>query len=722
MGLIVRTAGVGKNPEELQWDLDYLLQLWEAIDKASKERSSPFLIYQESNLVIRAIRDYLRKDIAEILIDDKETHEKACEFMQLVMPHNLNKIKYYDDKVPLFTRYQIESQIETAFQREVRLPSGGAIVIDHTEALISIDINSARATKGANIEDTALNTNREAAEEIARQLRLRDLGGLVVIDFIDMYASRNQREVENTLKEALKMDRARVQIGRISRFGLLEMSRQRLRPSLGESVQIVCPRCEGHGTIRSIESLALSILRIIEEDSMKEHTARIIAQVPVNVATFLLNEKRQMISDIESRQKIQVVLIPNATFEVPHFEIQRERASDTEADTDSQSSYSMATEREEVSESISGDKPKLVSEVPAVQGVVPASPQPGRTTKQDGFIKRLFSSLVGSAEEATPEKPVEEKPKRPAQRNRGRGRNNRNSGNRRPQRKTEGQRKPQDRNQKKDAPKNRPEKSAKPDTKTNDPQKTTAVDATNKQTSEKPDQEKQGQQSSGSRRGRRGGRRRRSGGNKQENKTEGTQSETNATNTDSTDTKPSASAAKAVKTSTPATSEANKAKPSENQPQGSTKPVNTVSNTETSEAKTSPVAKTENKPADTKPVETKPVETKPVESKPVESSRQASSEGASKPGGNIKEANQTAKPSAQHTERVTENKPKQVITNKNPAPPTLDTPVTPRPQAARPVQSEPKPALGQVETKPGLTQVETRKPGSTEKKQDKETT
>ena len=291
MGLIVRTAGVGKNPEELQWDLDYLLQLWEAIDKASKERSSPFLIYQESNVIIRAIRDYLRKDIAEILIDDKETHKKASEFMELVMPHNLNKIKFYDDKVPLFTRYQIESQIETAFQREVRLPSGGAVVIDHTEALISIDINSSRATKGSDIEDTALNTNREAAEEIARQLRLRDLGGLVVIDFIDMYASRNQREVENTLKEALKMDRARVQIGRISRFGLLEMSRQRLRPSLGESVQIVCPRCEGHGTIRSIESLALSILRIIEEDSMKEQTARIVAQVPVNVATFLLNEK-----------------------------------------------------------------------------------------------------------------------------------------------------------------------------------------------------------------------------------------------------------------------------------------------------------------------------------------------------------------------------------------------------------------------------------------------
>ncbi|VAX04275.1 Ribonuclease E [hydrothermal vent metagenome] len=446
MGLIVRTAGVGKNPEELQWDLNYLLQLWEAIDKASKEGSSPFLIYQESDVIIRAIRDNLRKDISEILIDDKVIFDKATEFMQMVMPHNLNKLKYYNDSVPLFTRYQIESQIETAFKREVRLPSGGAIVIDHTEALISIDINSARSTKGSDIEETALNTNREAAEEVARQLRLRDLGGLVVIDFIDMSASRNQRDVENTLREALKMDRARVQIGRISRFGLLEMSRQRLRPSLGESVQIICPRCEGHGTIRGTESLALSILRIIEEDAMKEQTARIVVQVPVNVATFLLNEKRQAISDIEQRQAIKVVLIPNPTFDTPHYEVQRERTSDLAHDADSQASYSLAVEREEASESLD-DKPKLTSETPAVKGVVPAAPAPQtsaatESTQQSGFIKRIWSSLVGGSEnpETAPAKPVEKtESTKPAQ-SRGRNRNtsgNRSNSNRRPARRNQ---------------------------------------------------------------------------------------------------------------------------------------------------------------------------------------------------------------------------------------------------------------------------------------------
>ena len=398
MGLIVRTAGVGKNPEELQWDLNYLLQLWEAVDKAAQERSAPFLVYQESNVVIRAIRDYLRKDISEILIDDKETYEQAVEFVQMVMPHNLGKLKLYEDKVPLFTRYQIESQIETAFQREVRLPSGGAIVIDHTEALVSIDINSARATKGSDIEETALNTNREAAEEIARQLRLRDLGGLIVIDFIDMNSSRNQREVENTLRDALKMDRARVQVGRISRFGLLEMSRQRLRPSLGESSQIVCPRCKGQGTIRGTESLALSILRIIEEDAMKEQTARIVVQAPVNVATFLLNEKRTAINDIEARQGVKIVLVPNTHFETPHYEIQRERVSDQERS--SQSSYDLAVEREEISESLQGNKPKIKTEEPAVKSVVPASPVPQQTTSQEtprqgGFIKRLWSNLIG---------------------------------------------------------------------------------------------------------------------------------------------------------------------------------------------------------------------------------------------------------------------------------------------------------------------------------------
>ena len=319
MGLIVRTAGVGKSHEELQWDLDYLLQLWAAIEEASNERAAPFLVYQESNIIIRAIRDYLRKDITEILIDSEEVYKKARDFISLVMPNNLNKVKFYDDSIPLFSRYQIEMQIESAFHRNVNLPSGGSIVIDHTEALVSIDINSARATKGANIEDTALNTNLEAADEIARQLRLRDLGGLVVIDFIDMMQSRNQREVENRMKEALKQDRARIQVGRISRFGLLEMSRQRLRPSLGESSQITCPRCNGQGTIRGVDSLALSILRIIEEEAMKDKTSRIIAQVPVAVGSFLLNEKRSIINSIENRHNINVTMVPNASMETPRF-------------------------------------------------------------------------------------------------------------------------------------------------------------------------------------------------------------------------------------------------------------------------------------------------------------------------------------------------------------------------------------------------------------------
>ncbi|HEY4731622.1 MAG TPA: Rne/Rng family ribonuclease, partial [Gammaproteobacteria bacterium] len=304
MGVIVRTAGVGKSPQELQWDLDYLVNLWQAIETASTEKAAPFLVYQESDIVIRAIRDYLRPDIGEILIDDKEVFDRATDFMRQVMPHNLSKVKLYQDAIPLFSRYQIESQIEAAFQHELRLPSGGSVVFDHTEALVSIDINSSRATKGGDIEETALTTNLEAADEIARQLRLRDIGGLIVIDFIDMTPVRNQREVENRLREALKKDRARIQTGRISRFGLLEMSRQRLRPSLGEYSQETCPRCKGLGMIRSVESLALSILRIIEEDAMKENTAKIIVQLPVNIATYLLNEKRDAVSEIEKRQDL----------------------------------------------------------------------------------------------------------------------------------------------------------------------------------------------------------------------------------------------------------------------------------------------------------------------------------------------------------------------------------------------------------------------------------
>ncbi len=444
MGLIVRTAGIGKNSEELQWDLDYLLQLWQAIEH-SAEKPSPFLIYQESNVIIRSIRDYLRADIGEIVIDDAEVFSQAERFINQVMPQYGKKLRRYDDEVPLFSRYQIESQIESAFQREVRLPSGGAIVIDHTEALTSIDINSARATKGADIEETALNTNLEAADEVARQLRLRDLGGLFVIDFIDMTPSRNQREVENRLKDALKQDRARVQIGRISRFGLLEMSRQRLRPSLGEASEQVCPRCSGHGTIRGVESLSLSVLRIIEEEAMKENTGRILAQLPVDMATFLLNEKRQIIHDIEQRQSIEVVLIPNTHLETPNYTIERVRTSDMPEDGEDISSYKMVTETPE--QSLEQDKvnpPKV--EQPAVKAIAPSTPAPQRAAppaakeaelsqQETGFLKKFLTSIFSPkaptpSEESEPVKDETENKNRRNTRSGSGERSNRNNGSR----------------------------------------------------------------------------------------------------------------------------------------------------------------------------------------------------------------------------------------------------------------------------------------------------
>ncbi|MFW6339583.1 MAG: Rne/Rng family ribonuclease, partial [Wenzhouxiangella sp.] len=384
MGLIVRTAGVGREQEELQWDLDYLLQLWTAIQEAAKTRAAPFLIYQESNLIIRALRDYLREDIGEILIDDDRVFEDAREFMQQVMPHNLRKLKAYRDDTPLFSRYQIESQIESAFAREVRLPSGGAVVIDHTEALLSIDINSARATKGADIEETALQTNLEAADEIARQLRIRDLGGLIVIDFIDMLSKDAQRQVENQLRDAMRMDKARVQIGRISRFGLLEMSRQRLRPSLGESSHITCPRCDGYGSIRSVESLALAILRLAEEEAMKDHTARVVVQAPTAVANFLLNEKRGVLADLERRNKLPITIVANRWLETPRFEIQRLRGRETLEEP----SYALPREAEPEMLEPARTSGEALAKSPeaAVSGIRPATPAPERSAPPSGFI------------------------------------------------------------------------------------------------------------------------------------------------------------------------------------------------------------------------------------------------------------------------------------------------------------------------------------------------
>ena len=375
VGLIVRTAGMGRDAEELQWDLDYLLQLWRAISGAASAQKAPFLIYQESKLFIRALRDYLRSDIGEILIDEESLFNDAKEFMQQVMPTSLRKLKLYKDDTPLFSRYQIETQIDSAFDRQVRLPSGGSIVIDQTEALTAIDINSSKATKGSDIEETAFNTNCEAAAEIARQLRIRDAGGLIVIDFIDMDSPKHQREVEERLKDALKLDRARVQIGRISRFGLLEMSRQRLRPSLGEATQIVCPRCEGHGHIRGVESLALSTLRLIEEHAMKDKTGQVLVQAPPPVANFMLNEKRAGVVEIEMRHKVHVVIVADDKLETPHIQIQRIKEADM--GEHSKPSYERLTVIEEAA------LPKMgqmlgSGEQPAVSGIVPSSPAPAR--------------------------------------------------------------------------------------------------------------------------------------------------------------------------------------------------------------------------------------------------------------------------------------------------------------------------------------------------------
>ena len=378
MGVIIRTAGVGRDAEELQWDLDYLLSIWRAIAEAALTKPAPFLIYQESRLIVRALRDYMRSDIGEILVDTPEMYDEALEFVEQVMPHNKRKLKHYTDDVPLFNRFQIESQIENAYERTIRLPSGGALVIDQTEALTAIDVNSARATKGGDIEETAFNTNLEAAEEVARQLRLRDLGGLVVIDFIDMSSNKHQRDVENRLQNALKYDRARVQIGRISRFGLLEMSRQRLRPSLGEASQIVCPRCEGHGRMRSIESLSLSIIRVAEEHAMKDNTGQVLVQAPVEIANFLLNEKRSALREIERRHDAPIVIVADEQLHTPHYEVTRIRDNEMGEET-SRPSYQRGTPRK--LNTIALTKAQLNIPPPAVTKVKPLQPAPLREPK-----------------------------------------------------------------------------------------------------------------------------------------------------------------------------------------------------------------------------------------------------------------------------------------------------------------------------------------------------
>ncbi len=429
MSLIARTAGIGRSAEELQWDLNYLLQLWGAIDGAAKAQSGAFLIYQESSLVIRAIRDYFHSEIGEILIDTDDIFEQAQQFMAHVMPGNVARVKRYRDDVPLFSRFQIEHQIESAYSRQVNLPSGGAVVIDHTEALVSIDVNSGRATKGADIEETAFRTNCEAADEIARQLRLRDLGGLIVIDFIDMESAKNQREVENRLRDALHFDRARVQTSKISRFGLLELSRQRLRPALTEASYITCPRCTGTGHIRSIESAALHILRILEEEAMKENTGALHVQVPVDVGTFLLNEKRIDIARIEARHRVNLLIIPNRHLETPQHEIIRLRHDQLNLEGTTLASYEMAVKpaEEEAATGAAGETRPPRAEA-AVKGITPDQPAPTVAPKEPpppapepGFFSRIMSWLTGGG---TKVEVVEEAPKkseRTGRRERGEG-------------------------------------------------------------------------------------------------------------------------------------------------------------------------------------------------------------------------------------------------------------------------------------------------------------
>ncbi len=441
MGLIVRTAGVGKDYDELEWDLNVLLHHWQAISDAGESKKAPFLIHQETNLILRAIRDYLRRDIGEVLIDRPKTFESVKKHIEVVRPDFLSKIKLYNSDVPLFTHYQIETQIETAFQREVRLPSGGSIVIDPTEAMTSIDINSARATKGSDIEETAFNTNLEAAEEIARQLRLRDLGGLVVIDFIDMTPARHQREVENRMRDAIHQDRARIQLGKISRFGLLEMSRQRLRPSIGETSQGVCPRCNGTGHIRGVESLALSILRLMEEEAIKENTLHVQAQVPVPVATYLLNEKRRSVMHIEKHHNVRVLIIPNPHMDTPQYEVLRVKQDETVVEA----SYDISVKQAVVEEAKMPkfDKQAAKRDEPMIQGMSSPTRAPApspktlevakvKTEKSSGlfsWVKSLFTS-----EEVVEEKPVQHNKqkrhhdnRRPRQGQRRNNRGNKNS-------------------------------------------------------------------------------------------------------------------------------------------------------------------------------------------------------------------------------------------------------------------------------------------------------
>jgi len=518
MSVILRTAGIDRSAEELAWDLQNLLTVWTAILNVVLERQSPFLLYRESDSVVRALRDYLTNEIGEILIDDEATFKDAYEHVKQTMPHNLKKLKHYVDPVPLFTRFQIESQIESAFAQTVTLPSGGSIVIDHTEALVSIDINSARATKGGDIEATAFNTNLEAADEVGRQLRIRDLGGLIVIDFIDMGPQKNQRAVENRLRDAVRQDRARVQIGKISRFGLLEMSRQRLRPSIGESAYKTCPRCTGFGTIRGTESLALAILRLIGEEARKERTSKVIAQLPVEVATYLLNEKRDWVQNLEDRNETQVVLVANSHLETPHYDVRRVRDDQMDLPENTGASYAL------VNAPVEPESPQAILErkgveTAAVGTLKPSTPAPKRKKPAGkGFWATIIAFFAGDDDK---KKKSQQQRRKSTQGNRGkrsqqrsrRGSDSRSRGdNRGGQRKKAAKKSPDKKQARKQQPKSTDQKSK------STPQR--SQQKPKQPQTERSDETKSEQQKTRSRRSRGGRRRRRSSGDKPEQVTE----------------------------------------------------------------------------------------------------------------------------------------------------------------------------------------------------------
>lgn len=759
MGLIVRTAGVGRATEELQWDMDYQVQVWSAIEKAAANRQAPFLVYQESNVIIRALRDYFREDIGEILIDNPDVYKTAEDFVKQVMPNSQRKLKLYQDDIPMFNRYQIEGQIESAFQREVTLPSGGSIVVDLTEALISIDINSARATKGSDIEDTATNTNLEAADEIARQLRLRDLGGLVVIDFIDMMANKNQRAVENRLRDALKMDRARVQIGRISRFGLLEMSRQRLRPSLGEATQKVCPQCNGYGTIRNIESLSLSLLRIAEEESLKEHTGRVIIKVPVEVSTYIFNEKRQDLIDIEKRTATEISFIADKAMLLPHYEVSRLRKSEVDTVED-QTSYQMVSDTEEAYVPGRDTASSVESEKPAVQSVAPSQPAPVVEKKEEkppGLLARLTKSLFGGDTEEKPEKAKQENKQDSRNRNernrntRGRRDGARNGNKARSQKQGNKQ---QGRQQSKTADTRGAQENKKPNTRKSDTrnqdnkskpkreeQSTTKTDNESiKQPADQVVSQQQGEasknnQQDGPRRGARRGRGRRRSGNTNENRQQNAQQDNqqgSASETDSVkqDNKNKQPRGERTKESRPADNRTNENRATGNQSnvnqddvkqeslnkspantsvaqapkESSSAPVKqdvqqtTQQKTAPQENKTDAVVapkSVETKPAETKSAETKPNETKPAKTKPTET----------KPA--LAATKSDVKPVIAETVKEPQLKAEPKTESKQDPKPRQNTPV----KTSAPAKAEAKPWEFKGEkTKPAQTKQEPAKP------------